>query len=307
MVLGSRPRWQPQGSQRPSWPDPRTSDRDRGRARRAVLRRRAACGSQSLPSLPRRRTTPLQPAQAACRSSHTSAEDPTTSLIGVIQRSAYSSSETTMRGAFFETGADSVLNASNLNATPAVMRFRACACPLVLPGAAASRRQNVGNGAVWTARRRWHGTICRQKLKAAGGVEPPMEVLHTSAHRDGQWCSVRDCAAQSKVLASVRAGLCWRVLSREEASRRQVGSNGRLDDSLSARSLASTARCGYARQPHGRATPHRRPRPPGVAATGVSSAYPVADACGSRPRPCRGRPRRCSWRGPQAVPVVWPR
>ncbi len=136
--------------------------------------------------------------------------------------------------------------------------------------------------------RRWR--FCRRLPAVMGSSAPCAIVLHSP------WFSV-----------SVRAGLCWRVLSREEASRRQVGSNGRLDDSLSARSLASTARCGYARQPHGRATPHRRPRPPGVAATGVSSAYPVADACGSRPRPCRGRPRRCSWRGPQAVPVVWPR
>ena len=71
---------------------------------------------------------------------------------------------------------------STSNTTHDVVPFRPCACASVLPGAAASRRQNVG---IWAIRIRWAALsnrhTQRKVVEAAIGVEPMMEVLQTSS------------------------------------------------------------------------------------------------------------------------------
>jgi hypothetical protein len=94
----------------------------------------------------------------------------------------------------------------------------------VAAGATESHRQNVGGSTdteVAYASAAEKGSFAGEKLEAAIGVEPMMEVLQLSDGDDGAWPSVRESAAPSKVLRRLGHRQSLSVVDGDEVSRQQ--------------------------------------------------------------------------------------
>ena len=113
---------------------------------------------------------------------------------------------------------------------PVATSAAAWRCWRVLAGDQESRRQNVGSPADSEGNGRTANTkkcpFAGEKLEAATGVEPVMEVLQSSVGDARLYAVGRDCAAQSRFRLGADAWRWAGVMSHDDASRRQpVGGN----------------------------------------------------------------------------------